>query len=64
VVRSTGSGRLLWLFLLDLERGPTGVVTALLAGVMRQLGQVATRARLQVRHRNRQVGAAITLSGV
>jgi hypothetical protein len=51
-------------FLLDLERGPTGVVTALLAGVVRQLGLVATRARLQVRHRDRQVGAAIALSGV
>src|SRR5664280_635262 len=64
VVRSTGSGRLLWLFLLDLERGPTGVVAALLAGVVRQLGLVATRARLEMRHRNRQVGAAIALSGV
>jgi hypothetical protein len=64
VLRSTGSGRLLRLFLLDLDRGPAGVVAAHRAGVMDLLGLVAVRARLEVRDRHRVVGAAVALSGV
>jgi len=64
VLRSTGSGRLLRLFLLDLDRGPAGVEAAHGAGVMDLLGLVAVRTRLQVRHRHRLMGATITLSGV
>jgi hypothetical protein len=64
VLRSTGSGRLLRLFLLDLDRGPAGVVAADRAGVMDLLGLVAVRARLEMRDRHRLVGTAVTLSGV
>jgi hypothetical protein len=64
VVRSTGSGRLLRLFLLDLDRGPAGVVTAVGAGVVDLLRLVAVRARLEVRHANSEVGAAIALASV
>lgn len=64
VPRSNGSGRLLRLFLLDLDGGPAGVVAANRAGVVDLLGLVAMRTRLQVRDRHRVVGAAITLSSV
>jgi hypothetical protein len=58
------SGGLLGLFLLDLDRGPTGVIAAVRTGVMDLLGLVAVRARLEVRHGNGQVGAAVALAGV
>ena len=64
VCRSTGSGRLLRLFLLDLDRGPAGVEAANRAGVMDLLGLVAMRARLQVRDRHRMVRTAVSLPGV
>jgi hypothetical protein len=64
VVRSTGSGRLLRLFLLDLDRGPTGVVAAVRAGMMDLLGLMAMRARLEVRHGNGEVSATIALASV
>jgi hypothetical protein len=57
-------GRLLRLFLLDLERGPAGVEAAFLAGVVRPLGLMAARARLDTGRRDREVSAAIALSGV
>jgi hypothetical protein len=58
------SGGLLGLFLLDLDRGSTGVVAAVRTGVMDLLGLVAVRARLEVRHGNGEVGAAVALAGV
>jgi hypothetical protein len=64
VLRSTGSGRLLWLFLLDLDRGSAGVVAANRAGVMDLLGLLAMRTRLQVRDRDRVMGATVTLPSV
>jgi hypothetical protein len=64
VLRSTGSGRLLRLFLLDLNRWPAGVKAANRAGVMDLLGLVAVRTRLQVRERHRQVSTSVTLAGV
>jgi hypothetical protein len=64
VFRSTGSGSLLRLFLLDLNRGPTGVVTADRAGVMDLLRLLAVRTRLEMRERHRLVGATVALPGV
>jgi hypothetical protein len=64
VLRYTGSGGLLGLFLLDLDRGPAGVETAVRAGVMDLLGLMAVRARLEMRHGYRVVSAAVALSGV
>src|SRR5450830_1482472 len=64
VLKSTGSGRLLRLVLLDLDRGAPVVLTAVGAGVMNLLGLVALRARLQVRDADRQMGAAVALSRV
>jgi hypothetical protein len=57
-------GRLLGLFLLDLDGGPAVVVPANRAGVMDLLGLVAMRARLEVRNRDRQMGSAVALTGV
>jgi hypothetical protein len=64
VLKSTESGRLLRLFLLDLDRRAAGVVAARGAGVMDLLGLVAVRTLFEVRHRDRLVGAAVALSGV
>jgi hypothetical protein len=64
VFRSTDSGRLLRLFLLDLERRAAGVVATRWASVMDLLGLVAVRTLFEVRDRYRQVGATVALSGV
>jgi hypothetical protein len=64
VFRSTESGRLLRLFLLDLERRAAGVVATRWASVMDLLGLVAVRTLFEVRDRYRQVGATVALSGV
>jgi hypothetical protein len=64
VLRSTGSGGLLRLFLLDLDRGAAGVIAAVGAGVMDLLGLMAVRARLEVRHGNGEVGATVALASV
>jgi ribosomal protein L30/L7E len=64
VSRSTGSGSLLRLFLLDLDRGSARIEAADRAGVMNLLGLVAMRTCLEVRDRQSVVGATITLSGV
>jgi hypothetical protein len=64
VPRSTPSGLLLRLFLLDLDRGPSVVVAANRAGVMNLLGLMAVRARLEMRGCDRQMCAAIALPGV
>jgi hypothetical protein len=64
VVKSTGSGRLLGLFLLDLDGGPAVVKAANRAGVMDLLGLVTVRTRLEVRDRYGQVGSTVALSGV
>jgi hypothetical protein len=64
VLRSTDSGRLLRLFLLDLDRRAAGVIAASRASVMNLLGLMAVRTLLQVRDRQRLVGTAVSLSGV
>jgi hypothetical protein len=64
VLRSTESGRLLRLFLLDLDRRAAGVIAASRASVMNLLGLMAVRTLLQVRDRQRLVGTAVSLSGV
>ena len=64
MLRSTGSGRLLRLFLLDLERRAAGVVATRWASVMDLLGLVAVRTLFEVGDRYRQVGATVALSGV
>jgi hypothetical protein len=50
VLKSTESGRLLRLFLLDLDRRAAGVVAAGGASVMNLLGLVAVRTLLEVRN--------------
>jgi hypothetical protein len=62
VLRSTGSSRLLRLFLLELDRRSAGVEAASRAGVMDLLGLLTVRARLEVRQRHGLVGATVTLS--
>jgi hypothetical protein len=64
VLRSTDSGRLLWLFLLDLDRRAAGVIAASRASVVDLLGLMAVRTLLEVRDRQRLVGTAVALSGV
>ena len=64
MLKSTESGRLLRLFLLDLECRAAGVVATRRASVMDLLGLVTVRTLLEVRDRYRQVGATVALSGV
>ena len=63
VLKSTGSGRLLGLFLLDLYGGSAVVVAADRADVMDLLGLMTMRTRLEMRNRDRRVGSAVALSG-
>ena len=64
VLSSTGSGRLLRLFLLDLDRGPAVVIAADRTGMMGLFGLVTMGARLESRYGDGEVGASITLPRV